>query len=152
MTTTLTSEQSFSEYIMREATEDDMEAMVTLFNHFASCKLYRTLYPDLEDATQLSATNRRRLSDWIHSPSRRLNVLIHTETQEVVAFCQWALDSSADLPYGEKYYQGLGSDIKAIKSFSDAIGDYDDKLCLIDNWVCESMCTVIFIGSCTETS
>jgi hypothetical protein len=121
---------------MREASEDDLESMVTLFNGFAKCKLYKTLYPGLRDPSQLSEVNRKQLVNWIQSPQRQLNVLVHQESQEVVAFCQWALDDSADLPYSEKYYSGPGTSHDALKSFIDAIEDYDDRLSDFGEFIC----------------
>ena len=137
MTRQLTPENDSSRYVMREAREHDLEAMVTLFNGFAKCKLYRTLYPGLQDASQLSEVNRKQLVNWIQSPQRQLNVFVHQKSLEVVAFCQWALDDSSDLPYSEKYCQGSGTNHDALKSFTDAIGDYDDRLCGFDDFICK---------------
>jgi hypothetical protein len=136
MAWSLTPEISSSAYTMRDAREEDVEAMVALFNEFADCRLYKTLYPGLQDPSQLSEVNRKQLLNWLHSPQRQLNVLVYHDTQEVVAFCQWALNDSADLPYDEKYYQGPGSNPEAVKSFLVAIRDYDDRLCDFGEFIC----------------
>jgi len=123
-------------YVLREAKEDDLDFMVTLFNGFARCKLYKTLYPGLRDPSELSEVNRKQLINWIQSPQRQLQVLVRQDSQEVAAFCQWALDDSADLPYSEKYYKGPGTNHDALKSFLDAIGDYDDRLGDFGDFIC----------------
>lgn len=140
MTRQMTFEGSQDRYLARKAREEDLDAMVELFNGFHQCKLFRLLYPGVKDASELSSTHRHVLIQWHKSPVRRLEVIVDQATDKVIAFCSWALDDSLDMPLKEKYYRGLGADTEVIDAFLDKIEHYDELLCQFPEFICERRC------------
>ncbi|KAH8086838.1 hypothetical protein HD553DRAFT_340810 [Filobasidium floriforme] len=135
MTRQMTSEGSQDRYLARKADEEDLDAMVELFNGFHQCKLFRLLYPGVKDASELSSTHRHVLVQWYNSPVRRLEVIVDQATDEVIAFCSWALDDSLDMPLKEKYYRGPGANTEVIDAFLDKIEHYDELLCQFPDFI-----------------
>ena len=128
MTYGMTTEDRPERYLSCKAQEGDLDALVALCNYFYHSKLFHVLYPGIKDASELSSTHRHVLEQWLNSPVRRLDVIVDQKTQEVVAFCSWALDDSLDVPYKEKYYRGPAADIQVIDAFLADIEHYDELL------------------------
>lgn len=137
MTCSLTPDAPLARYISRKARDEDLDSLVTLFNGFYESKLFHILYPEIKDASALSATHRSVLKHWLHSPVRRLEVIVKQDDGEVVAFCSWALDDSLDVPYKEKYYRGPGADLEVIDQFLADIEHYDELLEMFGDFICK---------------
>jgi hypothetical protein len=137
MTRQMTPEGSQDRYLARKAREEDLDAMVDLFNGFHQCNLFQLLYPGIKDASELSSTNRHVLVQWYKSPVRRLEVIVDQANDKVIAFCSWALDDSLDMPLKEKYYRGPGADTEVIDAFLDKIEHYDELLCQFPDFICK---------------
>jgi hypothetical protein len=138
MTRQLTPEGSQDRYLARKAREEDLDALVELFNGFYNSKLFHLLYPGIKDASELSATHRNLLAHWANSPVRRLEVIVDQNTDQVIAFCSWALDDSLDVPLRDKYHRGPGADTEVIDAFLEKIGHYDELLSQFGDFICES--------------